>query len=94
MRADSPTRKLQKNNYNDFWKEVRVLNSSKTPLPSDIEGVCGQDKIDVWHEHYYNLFNCVKSNAVVIDNVDLTANMVVKSADVFAAIKLLDNNKA
>ena len=43
MRADSLGRKLQ--NYNDFWKEVKVMNNSETTLQSNTEGACGPDKI-------------------------------------------------
>ena len=92
MRADSLARKLQNNNHYDFWKEVRVMNNCKTSLTSNIEGACGPDKTaDVWCEHYYNLFNCVQSKVVVVENVDLSENMVVRSHDVYDAIMMPDN---
>lgn len=96
MRGDSLARELQNNNHYDFWKEVRVMNNCKTSLPSNIEGnVSGLDKIaEVWREHYSKLFNCVKSNIVVVENVDLSENMAVSSEDVYDAIMRLDDNKA
>lgn len=81
MRADSLARKLQNNNLTNFWKEVRVMNNSKTPLPSDIEGVSSPEKIaESWREHYCNLFNCVKSNPVRInhEHINLSVDMVVR----------------
>ena len=45
MRADSLARNLQNNNPTDFWKEVKVMNNNKTPLPSDIEGVSSPEKL-------------------------------------------------
>lgn len=97
MRADSLARKLQVNNLTDFWKEVKVMNNSKTPLPADIEGVSSPGKIvEIWREHYCNIFNCVNSNPVSIslEHSGLPADTVVKAADVSEAINRLDNNKA
>ena len=95
FRADGLARKLQTNNHIDFWKAVRVMNSNKTALPSDIEGVSGPDNIaQIWREHYMKLFNCVKSNVMMVDNIDLATNVVVRSSEVADAIDLLVNNKA
>ena len=38
MRADSIASKLQNKSYNDFWKEIRYMNNSKSPSPTNIEG--------------------------------------------------------
>ena len=33
----------------DFWKEVKVMNNSYTPLPGSVEGVTGDDNIvEMW----------------------------------------------
>ena len=96
MRADSLARKLQNNNLTDFWKEVKVLNNKKTPLPSDIE-VSSPDKIaELWRRHYSNLFNCVKKVIVRIEHesTGLHTYMIVRSTDINDAIHMLDNNKA
>ena len=97
MRADSLARNLQNNNPTDFWKEVKVMNNNKTPLPSYIEGVSSPEKIaELWREHYCNLFNCVKSNPVRInpEHSDISPDMIVRAADIYDAINMLDNNKA
>ncbi len=39
MRSNSMAKKLQHNNVYEFWKEVKVLNNSKVPLPISIDGV-------------------------------------------------------
>ena len=39
MRANSMVKKLQINNVYEFWKEVKVVNNSKMPLPSSIDGI-------------------------------------------------------
>ena len=94
IRADGLARTFQTNNHDDFWKAVRVMNCNKTALPADIEGVSGTDNIaQLWREHY-KLFNCVKSDTIVVDNIDIASNVVVRSSEVSDAIDLLDNNKA
>ena len=73
------------------------MNNSKTPLPSDIEGVSSPEKIaELWREHYRNLFICVKSNPVKInhEHINLSADVTVRAADIFDAINILVNNKA
>ena len=95
MRADALAKKLHSNNYYDLWKEVKVLNNCKTSLPSDIEGVSGTENIaEKWHEHYQELFNCIKSEPFVLNNVDPNENLVIRPDDIFEAISMLDNNKA
>ena len=55
-------KKLQQNNANDFWKEIKVINNSKVPLPSSIAGITGSENIaELWSKHYSDIFNCVKS---------------------------------
>ena len=84
MRADSLARKLQNNSCFDFWQEVKFLNNNKMALPSSIDGVSGAGNIaDLWKSHYQELFNCVKSDAFVIDKVDSTGNLSVRSEEVY-----------
>ncbi len=71
------------------------MNNHKTSLPYDIEGVCGSDNIaELWREHFFKLFNCVKSNVVAVNIVDLDTNVIVRPGEVSDAIGMLDNNKA
>lgn len=68
MRSDSLARKLQDNSPNEFWKEIKRLNNCKTSWPMNIFGVCGSEEItQLWQRHYYELFNSVKSNSIVVD---------------------------
>lgn len=45
MRADSSAQKLLQNDVQDFWREVGIINASKVPLSSSIEGVTGPENI-------------------------------------------------
>lgn len=95
MRADSLAKKLQCNNHYEFWNEIRVMNNAKTSLPSNINGVSGSNEIaELWRRHYCDLFNSVKNDQIVIDNVDFSDSMVVQSDEVYEAILQLGNNKA
>ncbi len=63
MRKDFLARKLSNHTVNDFWKKVKLINNSKTPFPTDIDGIEGAEKIvQVWKNLYHDLFNCVRSN--------------------------------
>ena len=95
MRADSLARKMQSLNSKDFWKEVSSINSSKTPLPTNINGTTGQDKIvELWRKHYHDLFNCLQRNVFRIDNVEFTESIVVRPDEITAALKKLGDNKS
>lgn len=49
-------KKLQNNNQNDFWKEIKRINNCKTSLPTNISGVGGSEEItQMWQKHYYEL---------------------------------------
>ncbi len=45
MRRDSLANKLQSNNIEDFWKEIKLIDNRSTPLPTNIEGMVGCEKI-------------------------------------------------
>lgn len=44
VRADSLTKILEVNSVNDFWKEIKRINSVKTSLPAKTGGVSGSDE--------------------------------------------------
>ena len=95
MRADSLARKLQNNNVNDFWKEIKSVNNCKTPLPSNIDGVSGPEEISqLWRQHYSELLNCVKSDLFIVDNVEFSSDVIVTPAEVHEAMIKLKDNKA
>ncbi len=95
MRANAMAKKLQQNNANDFWKEVKVINNSKMPLPSSIAGVTGPENIaELWSKHYSNIFNCVKSEKSHAGNVLFNNGVIIRPDDVYYAIEKLSMNKA
>lgn len=59
MRSDSFARKLENNNPDDFWKEIRKMYNCKTSLPTNIDGISGSEEFtQLWQRHYHKLFNC------------------------------------
>lgn len=57
---------------------MKVMNDCKAPLPSNVNGVCGSDNIaELWRQHYYELFNCIRSDTFVAEDVDPTENLYV-----------------
>ncbi len=94
LRADSRAGKLCNNSVDDFWKEVRTINNSKIPLPTNIEGIVGNVKmVQLLRKHYHDLFNCVNSNLFTVDNVNVSEDMVVR-IEMWEAICKLDDNKS
>ena len=66
LKKDSLARKLLSKNDKEFWKEIRVMNSSNMPLQNVIDGVSGSVNIvDMWKSHYNDLFNCLRNNKYV-----------------------------
>ena len=95
MRANSMAEKLQKNNVDGFWKEVKVLNNSKMPMPSSIDGTTGPDNIaELWRRHYENIFNCVKSDVFNLGEITSNDGVTVRYDEVKYAIEKLVLNKA
>ncbi len=91
MRKDSLARKLSNHSVNDFWKEVKLINNSKTPLPTDIDGVEGADKIvQVWKNHYHDLFNCVRSNLSHLKyDVTLVTDTIISADEIIQSVMYL-----
>ena len=96
LRRDALARKLQNNSVKDFWKEVKLLDNSNTPLPTNIEGVVGCDRIaELWKEHYEELLNCVYSDCSKIElDAQSSDNIVVRDDEVSEAIMKLDKHKS
>lgn len=95
MRADSLAKKLSHNNVTGFWKEVRVLNNSKTSSPCTMEGISGTDNIaELWRQHYNTVFNAVKSDGYSVGSISSNELVGVTPYQVCEAVKKLSNNKA
>lgn len=60
MSSDSLAGRLQNNGPNDFCKEIKRMNNSKTSLPTDADGVIGSEETtQLWQKHHYKLLNKV-----------------------------------
>ena len=98
LKKDSLARKLLSKNDKEFWKEIRVMNSSNMPLPNVIDGVTGSGNIvDMWKSYYNDLFNCLRNNKDVKQlhtDVHYDANIEVTHSEIFSAINDLANNKS
>ena len=63
LRSESLARKMMNHRPDTFWKEIKMLNNTKTSLPSSIDGVSGSEDIaEMWKKHFENLFNCLRDN--------------------------------
>ncbi len=92
MRKDSLTRKLHDNDVDNFWKEVKLINNNSMPLPMNIDGVVGVDKItEIWRKHYFDLFNCIRSNLNNLNyDVTFSNDMIVTANEFRELITKLD----
>ena len=60
LRKEALAKKLSDLNVNDFWKEIRKINNSKTTLPSSINNANSPEEINkLWEDHFDKLFNCL-----------------------------------
>ena len=79
-----------------MWGEISKINNCRVPLPTSIENVSGNENIiELWKNHFQNLFNCLNSNitsAHTVKNCDINA-LKVTIDDIKNAIDKLDNNK-
>ena len=95
LKKDSLARKLLSKNDKEFWKEIRVMNSSNMPLPHVIDGVAGSVNIvDIWKSHYNDMFNCLRNNKYVKQlntDVHYDANIEVTHSDIMSANDLTNN---
>ena len=95
MKSNSMARKLHQNDVQEFWNEVKVINNSKMPLPSTVNGVSGDGNIaELWATHFGEIFNCVESAAFKVDDVGHDASMVIRPDEVCNAIGKLAVSKA
>ncbi|KAF3846994.1 hypothetical protein F7725_004072 [Dissostichus mawsoni] len=75
MRADSLARKLRNNSCYDFWKEVKVLNSCKTPLGLPLKECVGQAALLNCGDNTIMSCSTVLRDAFVVEKVDSTENV-------------------
>ena len=73
--------KLQRGEYNDFWKEIKALNPKKKSLPLAVGGTSGESNIaNLWKDHFSAIANSVCS----IDNrdQDMTCSLAPMIAEI------------
>lgn len=57
IKSDLLAKKMQNNNFNDFWKEIKRMNNCKTSLPTNIDGAIGTEGItQLWQNTL--IMNC------------------------------------
>ncbi len=98
LRRESLANKLSGMDSNSFWKEIKLLNNSNTPLLTSIEGVTGAEhNAELWKKHFMDLFNCLKysagPNLLSVDKSSLN-DIVVSAAEIESTIKELDFNRS
>lgn len=55
----------------------------------------GSEKISqLWQKHYYDLFNCVKSNLFSVGNIDNNEHVIVNPQELQDAVMKLGDSKA
>lgn len=88
-------KKMLDHDMYEFWKEIKVTNRCNPPLPNNMEGIVGNDKIAQLWRNCYNIFSCLPSN---IENVIVNVNTEVSPSDsqeeVKCAILKLVNGKS
>ena len=73
FRSQSMLSKLQRGECNDFWKEIKALNSKKESLPLTVGGTSGESNIaNLWKDHFSAIANSVGST----DNRDQVMNLL------------------
>ena len=98
LRKEALAQKMTDLDPKSFWKEVKLMNNSRTPLPASIEGVTGANNIaELWRNHYASIFNCLDGSncSIPVEEAIFSHNDVVISiAELDGAISKLDRNKA
>ena len=98
MRKEAMAKNLANKKTSEFWKEVSAANNYKTPLPDNINEACGSEEIiNLWKKHFYDIFNCLKSNNIEQPKPDLNDSIdkiLVSPSMVTDAIKNLSMNKS
>ena len=97
LRKESLAKKMTNLSSNDFWKEIKIINNSKTPLPCSIDNANSPEEITtLWENHFKNIFNClnyIKSDRVY--NLSSSYDSVkVHNSEIFEIIKSLELNKS
>lgn len=53
LSKESLANKMTQSDYKSFWKQIKLMNNSKTPLPTSIDGVSGGEAIaELWKKTF------------------------------------------
>ena len=62
--ADNIAEKLCQKDDRDFWKNIKQMTNKKVKLPTNIDGVHGDnDIVSMWKQHYAAIFNSVENSS-------------------------------
>ena len=71
LRSQSMRSKLQRGEWNDFWKEIKTFNHKKESMPLTVGGTSGESNIaNLWKYYFSAIANSVGST----DNRDQVMN--------------------
>ena len=77
LRKESLAKKLSNLNSNEFWKEIKSISNSKTPLPCSIDNANNPEEIlNLWEKHFNNIFNCL-DRVLFNNNYNLETNLEI-----------------
>ena len=90
IKADALASNLLNNDYDSYWKDVRMLNSCDSMQSNIIAGVSGESNvINLWRTHFCNILNANSIGSDLIseimgklENVQYTEDMTISSVDV------------
>ena len=99
LRKEALAKKLTDLNPNAFWKEIKLMNNSATPLPVNIDGVNGNEAIaELWKNHFKDILNCLRNNSEMTGSIDNSStsydDIYVTEEEVESAIKDLESKKS
>jgi exonuclease III len=98
LRKEALANKLCNLDQREFWKEIKLINNCKTPLPASVSDAVGEHQIaDLWKRHFDTLFNCVtpmNSPSSRFDDVSSFNDVCVNYEELKTAIRDLPYGKA
>ena len=99
LRSQSMLSKLQMGECNNFWKEIKALNSKKESLPQTVGGTSGESNIANLSDNFSAIANYVDStdNRDQVMNALRTVpahNYVINVHELRQIVRGLKNNKA
>ena len=97
LRKESLAKKLSNLKSKDFWKEIKLINNSKTSLPCSIDNANSPEDITkFWEDHFSKVFNCLPKVSYDGEYSLNTSYNTVKvcNSEIYDIIKSLELNKA